>query len=58
VLRPLSDPAAHNLRALRCYEKAGFKQVGVMREYWLDPDGAWRDGVLLDLLASELRDSD
>ena len=58
MLRPLSDPAAHNLRALRCYEKAGFKQVGVMREYWLDPNGAWRDGVLLDLLASELRDSD
>ena len=28
-----------------------------MREYWLGPDGAWRDGVLLDLLASELRGS-
>jgi aminoglycoside 6'-N-acetyltransferase len=48
------DPAAHNERAIRCYEKVGFKRVGVMREYWLDPDGRWRDGVLLDLLAPEL----
>jgi aminoglycoside 6'-N-acetyltransferase len=48
------DPAAANARAIRCYEKAGFKRVGVMREYWLDPDGVWRDGLLLDLLASEL----
>jgi aminoglycoside 6'-N-acetyltransferase len=48
------DPAAHNERAIRCYEKAGFKRVGVMREYWLDADGIWRDGVLLDMLATEL----
>jgi aminoglycoside 6'-N-acetyltransferase len=48
------DPAAHNERAIRCYEKVGFKRVGVMREYWLDPDGVWRDGILLDLLAREL----
>jgi hypothetical protein len=27
-----------------------------MREYWCDPDGVWQDGVLLDLLASELED--
>jgi aminoglycoside 6'-N-acetyltransferase len=45
------DPAAHNERAIRCYEKAGFRRVGVMREYWLDPEGVWRDGVLLDLLS-------
>jgi hypothetical protein len=25
-----------------------------MREHWLDPEGVWRDGLLLDLLASEL----
>ena len=48
------DPAAHNERAIRCYEKVGFKRVGIMREYWLDPDGVWRDGLLLDLLAREL----
>ncbi|HUQ23368.1 MAG TPA: GNAT family protein, partial [Gaiellaceae bacterium] len=33
------DPAAHNERAIRCYEKVGFKPVGIMREYWLDPEG-------------------
>ena len=48
------DPAAHNSRAIRCYEKVGFKRVGIMREYWLDPEGAWRDGVLLDLLAKDV----
>ena len=48
------DPAAHNERAIRSYEKVGFKRVGIMREYWLDGDGVWRDGLLLDLLASEL----
>lgn len=52
--RVVIDPAADNARAVRCYEKAGFKRVGVMREYWRDANGVWRDGVLLDLLASEL----
>ena len=51
--RLVIDPAAHNERAIRCYEKAGFRRVGVMREHWLDPDGVWRDGLLMDLLASE-----
>jgi aminoglycoside 6'-N-acetyltransferase len=52
--RVVIDPAAANERAIRAYEKAGFRRVGVMREYWRDPDGVWRDGVLLDLLASEV----
>ena len=52
--RLVIDPAAHNERAIRCYEKAGFRRVGIMREHWLDPDGVWRDGLLLDLLASDL----
>ena len=47
------DPAADNARAIRAYEKAGFKPVGIMRAYWLGPDGEWHDGLLLDLLASE-----
>ena len=49
------DPAAHNERAIRCYEKAGFQRVGILREYWLDGEGIRRDGLLLDLLASDLR---
>ncbi|HUH15552.1 MAG TPA: GNAT family protein [Gaiellaceae bacterium] len=52
--RVVIDPDAANARAIRCYEKAGFRRVGVLREYWLGPEGAWRDGVLLDLLAAEL----
>ena len=44
--------------AIRCYEKVGFKRVGVLREYWLDGEGVWRDGVLLDLVASDLRATD
>jgi aminoglycoside 6'-N-acetyltransferase len=49
------DPAADNARAIRAYEKAGFKPVGIMRAYWLGPDGVWHDGLLLDLVAPELR---
>ena len=52
--RLVIDPAADNAYAIRCYEKVGFRPVGVMREYWRDPDGVWRDGLLLDLLAKEL----
>ncbi|TDD85856.1 aminoglycoside 6'-N-acetyltransferase [Actinomadura rubrisoli] len=49
------DPAVANGAAIRCYEKVGFKPVGVMREYERDPlTGEWRDGLLMDLLAREL----
>jgi aminoglycoside 6'-N-acetyltransferase len=48
------DPAAANERAIRAYRSVGFKPVGVMREYERGPDGAWHDGLLMDLLASEV----
>jgi len=48
------DPAAENAAAIRCYERVGFRRVGVLRRYWRDGTGVWRDGVLMDLLASEL----
>jgi aminoglycoside 6'-N-acetyltransferase len=48
------DPAAHNERAIRAYEAVGFRRVGVLRRYERGEDGAWRDGLLLDLLAEEL----
>ena len=48
------DPALENTRAIRAYERVGFRRVGVLRRYWLGPDGEWRDGLLLDLLADEL----
>lgn len=48
------DPDADNERAIRCYTAVGFKPVGVLREYTFGPDGNPRDGLLMDLLASEL----
>ncbi|MFG3345787.1 GNAT family N-acetyltransferase [Streptomyces sp. NPDC048018] len=52
--RLVIDPAADNVAAIRCYEKAGFRPVGVMRRYERGSDGSWHDGLLMDLLASEL----
>jgi aminoglycoside 6'-N-acetyltransferase len=49
------DPAAANAPAIRSYEKVGFRPVGVMRRYERGSDGEWRDGLLMDLLADELR---
>jgi aminoglycoside 6'-N-acetyltransferase len=49
------DPAAANERAIRAYERVGFRPVGVLRQYERTPDGTWRDGLLMDLLAGELR---
>src|SRR5207245_11762748 len=46
-------PAAHNVRAIRAYEKVGFKPVGVMRKYERGPDGTWHDGLLMELLADD-----
>ena len=47
------DPAAANTRAIRAYERVGFRPVGVMREYERGADGTWHDGLLMDLLARE-----
>ncbi|HEY3765657.1 MAG TPA: GNAT family protein [Gaiellales bacterium] len=49
------DPATTNAAAIRSYEKAGFRPVGVMRRYERDPGGAgWHDGLLMELLADDL----
>jgi aminoglycoside 6'-N-acetyltransferase len=48
------DPAADNAPAIRCYQKVGFRVVGVMRRYGRGPDGTWHDGLLMDLLADDL----
>lgn len=49
------DPAADNARAIRTYEKVGFKPVGVLRRYERGVDGTYHDGLLMDMLADELR---
>jgi aminoglycoside 6'-N-acetyltransferase len=48
------DPATDNGRAIAAYRKVGFRPVGVMRQYELREDGAWHDGLLMDLLRDEL----
>ncbi|MCZ4492068.1 MAG: GCN5-related N-acetyltransferase [Conexibacter sp.] len=48
------DPSLGNERAIRAYAAIGFKPVGVLRAYERAPDGSWRDGLLMDLLADEL----
>jgi aminoglycoside 6'-N-acetyltransferase len=53
--RLVIDPAADNAAGIRCYASVGFKPVGRMREYELGADGTWHDGLLMDLLARELR---
>jgi aminoglycoside 6'-N-acetyltransferase len=50
------DPAADNARAIRAYEKVGFKRVGVLRRYERGGDGTFHDGMLLDLLPDDLID--
>jgi aminoglycoside 6'-N-acetyltransferase len=52
------DPAAENIAAIRAYEKVGFRPVGVMRSYEQGPDGTFHDGLLMELLASELLEED
>lgn len=53
--RLVIDPAADNIAAIRCYAAVGFKPVGVMRRYERDWDGTgWHDGLLMDLLSTEL----
>jgi aminoglycoside 6'-N-acetyltransferase len=45
------DPAAANAQAIRAYEKAGFRPVGVMRAYERDAGGrGWHDGLLMELV--------
>jgi aminoglycoside 6'-N-acetyltransferase len=54
--RVVIDPAAANVNAIRAYAKVGFRPVGVMRDYERGVDGAWHDGLLMDLLRGDLVD--
>ncbi len=48
------DPACANLAAVRAYEKAGFRTVGVMRQSEREVDGdAWHDCLLMEIIAGE-----
>lgn len=51
--RLIIDPAVANTRAIAAYAKAGFRPVGVMRQYERQAGGPWHDGLLMDLLRDE-----
>jgi aminoglycoside 6'-N-acetyltransferase len=45
------DPAVDNVAAVRAYEKAGFRTVGVMRRSERDADGrGWHDSYYMELV--------
>ena len=48
------DPSAQNDRAVKAYERVGFKPVGLLRRYERGPDGSFH-GLLMDLLIEELQ---
>lgn len=48
------DPAVENARAIACYRKIGFRDVGVLRQNERGPDGTFHDTLLMDLLAHDL----
>ena len=52
--RLVIDPAVANKRAIRCYERVGFRPIGIARQRERTPDGAWRDSLPMDLLADAL----
>ena len=52
--RLVIDPAASNTRAIRSYQRVGFRPVGLMRRYERGSDGSWHDGLLMDLLPEDL----
>jgi aminoglycoside 6'-N-acetyltransferase len=49
------DPSAANERAIHVYSNLGFRPIGIQRQYERGPDGTFHDGLLMDLLADELR---
>ena len=53
--RIVIDPAVHNQRAIRVYERLGFRAVGLLRQYERGADGSFHDGLLMELLASDYR---
>lgn len=40
------------------HQRVVFRKVGVMRQYERGPDGTWHDGLLIEMLRGDLRESD
>ncbi len=45
----------HNARAIRVYEKLGFRQVGITRNSERGSDGTWHDELLMELVVEPRR---
>jgi aminoglycoside 6'-N-acetyltransferase len=52
--RATLSTSPENAHAIRCYERIGFRKIGVARRADLWSDGEWRDELLMDLLAEDL----
>lgn len=50
-------PAAENAAAIRSYEKAGFRRVGLLERSWRDEQGRWRDELYMEKVEKSLVDS-
>jgi len=48
------DPTVSNVAAIKSYASVGFRPVGILRESERNPDGGWRDALLMELLADQL----
>lgn len=48
------DPAVHNDRAIACYHKVGFRDVGILRLAERGNDGTWHDSLMMDMLREDL----
>ena len=42
------DPELDNVAAVRCYESAGFRPVGVLEASFRNPEGRWSDVLLME----------
>ena len=42
------DPSVDNVAAVRAYEKAGFRPIGVMELAERSPDGRWRNALFME----------
>lgn len=49
--RVILDPVVENVRAIRCYERCGFRKVKIVPAHEFH-EGRWRDAWLMEVLAA------
>ena len=48
------DPSVENVAAVRAYEKAGFRRIGVMELAERSPEGRWRNALFMEQVFPEV----